>query len=129
MALAAQALNTIASPEMQACIEACLNCALACEICADTAIPEGKVDCARYCRDCAEVCKMAASWMARSSAFHLELCQLCAFVCDLTANECGKHNTDHCQVCMRACTDCAEKCHAMAAAAGDRLNMGTTTRG
>ncbi len=67
--------------------------------------------------DCADLCRTAASLMARGSAFAGEFCQLCATVCDACAAECGKHDMDHCQQCAAACRRCAEACRSMMSAA------------
>jgi hypothetical protein len=71
--------------------------------------------CIKLDRDCADICRLAAAYMARDSAFALSICQLCAQICDACGRECAKHEKDHCQACAAACRACAEACRKMAA--------------
>lgn len=107
--------------DYQACIDACLRCAQACEFCADSCLSEQHVakmvECIRTDRDCAEVCFTAAALMSRNSQFAPEFCGLCAEVCDTCAQECRKHDHDHCQQCADACELCAEECRQMSGTA------------
>ncbi|MFD2296656.1 four-helix bundle copper-binding protein [Massilia sp. GCM10020059] len=64
--------------------------------------------------DCAQICRLAASYMARSSEFAAAVCQMCADVCDSCADECAKHQMAHCQECAQACRRCADECRRMA---------------
>jgi len=107
------------------CIAACYNCADACDHCATACLQEDHVNamvtCIHLDRFCAEVCRMAASFMAKTSGishdgYVIQLCDLCAQVCDDCASECEKHNMDHCRACAEACRRCAEACRQMEAA-------------
>lgn len=42
-------------------------------------------------RDCADLCRLAASLMARGSEFVTQACKLCSEVCQASADECSKH--------------------------------------
>lgn len=67
--------------------------------------------------DCAEICALAAAFMARGSDNARALCGLCAEVCQACGDECGKHRHDHCRRCAEVCRRCAEECRRMAAMA------------
>jgi hypothetical protein len=100
----------------QNCIEACTACAVECEHCGDACL--GKVemaDCARACRDCADLCWICSAFMSRGGLAIADLCHTCALICDLCAAECGKHPNDHCRRCADACRRCAEECRRVAA--------------
>lgn len=103
------------------CITACNACAVACNYCAASCLRETDVTMMAGCialdMDCAQICALAASAMARESAHAKVICDLCAKVCQACADECGKHNMDHCQACAKACTECAQACQKMALAA------------
>lgn len=105
----------------QACIDACNACALACDQCAVACLGEDDVKMMARCiasdMDCAQICRLAAGYMARDSEFAMEVCRLCADICAACGEECGKHPMDHCQRCAEACRRCAEACRAMSAAA------------
>ena len=75
--------------------------------------------------DCAQICRIAAAYMARRSEMTSELCRLCADVCEACGDECGKHQMDHCQECAQACRRCADECRRMAGnAQGMRQSTG-----
>src|SRR5690606_29415499 len=103
----------------QACIDACTACAVACDHCAASCLQEEGVQmmakCIRLDMDCAQICRLAAAYMARDSQFARDICRLCAQVCDACARECASHDADHCQACARACWRCAQECRRMAA--------------
>lgn len=64
--------------------------------------------------DCAQICRLAAGYMARGSRFAEALCGLCAEICQACAQECAKHSMEHCQRCAAACRACAQECGRMA---------------
>lgn len=107
-----------------ACISACYQCADACDHCATSCLQEAHVqsmaDCIHLDRFCAEICRAAASFMAktegqRHEAYVKQICALCAQICDDCATVCAQHDATHCQDCARACRSCAEACRKMAA--------------
>jgi hypothetical protein len=106
--------------QFQSCIEACYACAMACDNCAASCLQEEDVKTMARCialdMDCAQICRMAASLMARGSNFADAVCKMCAEVCQACGDECGKHQTIHCQECAQACHRCAGECRKMAAA-------------
>ncbi len=109
--------RVMAHPEYQPCIDACTHCAQECEQCAEACLDEPNVqpmvNCIRLDRDCAAICRMAASFMSASSEFIPDVCGLCTEICDACAAECARHEMDHCQRCAEACRACAEQCVVM----------------
>lgn len=109
------------TPDQSSCIQACNACALACEQCAAACLGEHDVaamaECIRLDRDCADLCRLAAAFMARGSDQAAALCQLCAQACEACAAECIRHPHAHCQQCAQACQRCAEECRSMEQAA------------
>lgn len=107
--------------KFKSCIDACYACAAACDHCATACLQEQDVKMMARCialdMDCADVCRMAAAYMARGSELAKAICQLCAEVCQACGDECAKHQMGHCQECAQACHRCADECRRMAAAA------------
>lgn len=105
----------------QSCIDACNVCANACDSCSAACLREDDVKAMARCigldMDCAQICRLAASFMARGSAQDQALCRICADICKVCADECGQHQMDHCQKCAEACRACAVECRRMAAGA------------
>ena len=76
--------------------------------------------CIQLDRYCADICRMAAAFMARADGvggeqYAREICGLCARICEECGAECAKHEAEHCQRCAEACRKCAEECKQMAA--------------
>ena len=111
-----------AQQQHHACIEACVECWTACEMCSDACLHEENVErmvrCIRLDRDCAAICRLAAEAMVRGSDLAARICALCAEICEACGEECAKHadHHDHCRVCAEACRRCAQECRRMAAA-------------
>jgi len=107
--------------KFQSCIEACYACAAECDHCAVWCLSEQDAQslarCVKLDMDCAQMCRLAASCMARGSEFSQAICRLCADVCQACGEECAKHEMDHCQRCAQACRKCADECTRMAATA------------
>ena len=100
------------------CIEACNQCALACDHCASACLaeanPKPMARCIALDIDCAEICRLAAGYMARGSELEAAVCQACAEVCEACGAECARHDMDHCKACAEACRRCAQECRRMA---------------
>lgn len=97
------------------CIDNCLEAAQACEWCADECLgDEGMEECARLCRDVADLTTLHARFMARDSKYSSQLAQACADACEDCADECDNHDADHCQICAEVLRECAESCRQMA---------------
>ena len=101
------------------CIAACNACADACDHCSTACLQELDVKpmarCIALDMDCAALCRLAASCIARDSEFAKRLCSLCALVCDTCGEECARHGHDHCRHCALTCKTCAEACRRMVA--------------
>ena len=109
----------MAQQQFQPCIDACNACAVACDTCAAACFAEPDVKAMARCiqldTDCAAICRLATSYMARGSELAGLICKACADVCDACAQECAKHQMEHCGRCAEACRRCAEECRRMAA--------------
>ena len=107
--------------QFQSCIDACQSCAIACDHCAASCLQETDVKkmarCIALDIDCAEICRLAAAYMARGSPLAGEVCETCALVCEACGEECAKFEMEHCRECAEACRRCAEECRRMAAQA------------
>lgn len=105
-------------PGVVTCIEACDACASACDRCAAACLQEQDVAAMSRCilldMDCADLCRLTSSYLARSSEQAAAVSRFCADVCEACAQECGKHAAAHCQACERACLRCAEECRRIA---------------
>lgn len=105
--------------EFETTIAACYDCAAACDHCATACLqepdPKSMARCIALDLDCADICRLAAAYMARGSEFAKEICTFCAKVCEECGAECAKHQVDHCQACAAACRRCVEECRRMAA--------------
>lgn len=98
-------------------ITALNHCAVECNHCATACLDEQDVKmlatCIRLDIDCADICNLTASLLARGSEHGNHLKKECAEVCDACAQECEKHakmGMEHCRVCAEACRSCAEMC-------------------
>jgi len=100
---------------MAECIDNCFEAAQACEWCADECLGDSEMEqCARLCRDVADLTTMHARFMARDSNYSQQLATACAGACEECAEECERHDAEHCQVCADVLRDCAETCREMA---------------
>jgi hypothetical protein len=103
---------------------------VACDQCAAACLSEKDVQqmarCIQLDMDCAQICRLAAGYMARGSEFASDVCNACAEICDTCAEECGKYQMAHCQRCAEACRRCADECRRMASGAQAR-GAGQTT--
>lgn len=108
----------MAHHDYASCIAACNDCADACDRCAAACLQEDDVRMMARCialdMDCAQICRLAASYMSRGSEMAHRLCTVCAEICDACGNECARHTgMEHCQRCAAACHRCAEECRTM----------------
>ncbi|WP_255195370.1 four-helix bundle copper-binding protein [Halorarius litoreus] len=103
------------SDEQRDCIENCNEAAMVCEWCADECLGDSDMEeCARLCRDVADLTSLHARLMARSSNYSSQLAQACADACEECADECENHDADHCQACAEVLRKCADSCRSMA---------------
>ena len=104
----------------QKTIELLNNCAAACNQCTVACLNEAEVKMLTTCiqieLDCAEICRITASFLARGSAHAKHLLKECAEICNACAEECKKHShMEHCKVCAETCRVCAKECKNAAA--------------
>ena len=108
----------VGNEKYHACIEACVECLVARDMCSEACLHEKDVkmmvECIRLDRDCADACLTALRAMSRNGPLVGELCAACAEACDRCAAECESHEAEHCRVCAEACRRCAEECRKMA---------------
>lgn len=107
------------SQQSGVCAEACNACADACDMCAAACLrepdPTAMARCIALDIDCAQLCRVAAGFLARGSEAAVDLCEACAEVCDTCAAECARHPMQHCQDCAAACRRCADACRRIGA--------------
>ncbi|MFC6987558.1 four-helix bundle copper-binding protein [Haloplanus sp. GCM10025708] len=105
------------SEEERECIEICNEATEVCEWCADECLGDEEMEeCARLCRDVADIASLHARFMARNSNYSAQLAEACAGVCEECAEECERHDAQHCQVCAEVLKECAESCRNMMSA-------------
>ncbi len=106
------------SSQYQSVIEALNACAASCDHCYQACFQEQDLKmmarCIQLDRDCAEICKLTASALARSSEIATTLLQACAEICRACGEECAQHgeHMEHCRECAEACKRCEEACRA-----------------
>ncbi len=94
------------------CAAACYHCSTAC---LDEQEIKPMVQCIKSDLDCAGICTLTASFLARGSAHAKHLLNECIELCEACAAECEKHHhMDHCRECAEACRTCAGACRAAA---------------
>ncbi|KQW18131.1 ferredoxin [Afipia sp. Root123D2] len=106
------------SPEMQKCIDACLDCYKTClGMAMNHCLEAGGEHVApphfRLMMACAEMCRTSAHFMLISSPHHKQTCRECAEICTECAKDCER--LDGMEDCVAACRACADSCSAMAA--------------
>ncbi len=112
---------TVHHTDMEACIQACLDCHRACLATTSHCLNQGGHHAERahitLMQDCAQICATAADFMIRGSAYHMRVCAVCAEVCEACATDCEKHGEGDAvmQACAEACRRCAAECRKMAA--------------
>jgi len=119
--------QTQANPELNACIQACLECFRSCQSLSLThCLQEGgkhvEPEHFRLMMDCAELCRSTATLMMNGSPYHARACGLCAEVCRACGESCK--DLDGMEACVRACEECAESCERMAAMRGGQAQAG-----
>lgn len=100
-------------------LDALNNCAAECNHCTTACLEEQDVQmltkCIRLDIDCAAICTLTASLVARGSEHGRHMLKECAEVCNACAEECEKHasHMEHCKRCAETCRACAEACAAI----------------
>ena len=100
--------------ENRTVLDALARCIAACEYCADACLHEADikmmVPCIRLDRDCADICRLTAAFIARGSDHARHILKECLEICQKCQAECAKHQHDHCQQCAKACQECLDAC-------------------
>ena len=113
--------ENMAHEKNQGMLSALSNCVAECNHCAMACLEEKDIkmlaQCIKMNIDCADICQLTASLVARGSDHGHHLMNECAEVCEACAQECEKHShMDHCRKCAEVCRTCAEACsHPVAA--------------
>src|SRR5665647_3711750 len=99
----------------QSVIDALNNCTTACNHCTTSCLDEQDIQklskCIKLNIDCAQVCSLTASLLARGSDHGKYLINECVEICNACAEECEKHShMEHCKNCAEACRQCATEC-------------------
>ncbi len=107
------------NPDIQRCIDDCLNCHSICLNTMTYCLQKGstQVEPAHIglILDCAEICKTCANFLLRDSDLYAHVCAICAVVCDRCAQECEKMSDNtQMRACAQICRRCAESCRKMA---------------
>ena len=104
--------------DLQICLNACLQCLQDCErLLAEGISSPGYEECARICRDCADILQLCTYLMLRKSAIHSRSYAICADICIQGADLCGRFAEDTFQRCASSCRHCAALCIRMAGVA------------
>ncbi len=91
------------------------ECAAECNRCTVACLGEQDVKmlakCIKLEIDCAEICRLAVSFLARGSEHANHILKECAEICDACAKECKKHShMAHFKNCAEVCRKCALEC-------------------
>ncbi len=90
------------------------DCVNACDVCYGACLHEENAghmaDCIIIDRECADICRLTAQFVATDSRFADKLLQLCREVCLACETICRSHPHDHCQRCADACHQCHIAC-------------------
>ena len=112
--LKSMAISTAAHPANQNVLDALARCVAACEHCATACLGEENiklmVPCIRLDRDCADICRLTAAFIARDSDHAPHVLRECIEICQKCHDECAQHQTEQCQACAAACKACVEAC-------------------
>lgn len=92
------------------CADACASCIPIAAACAVACIENERVQCAKHCLECVEICKTMVVLAARDSMNLSAVAKACLTICEACANECEGHQNDHCAACAKACRKCAAEC-------------------
>jgi hypothetical protein len=107
------------SPDMQRCIEECLDCHSIClqtvTYCLEMGDKHAEAGHIRLLLDCTEICQTSANFMLRGSKLHGRVCGVCAEVCERCAQSCEQFGDDaQMRACAESCRRCAASCKSMA---------------
>ena len=109
-------MNRLA-PDIQACIDACLECYKTClseamNHCLELGGEHTKKAHFTLMMACVEICRTAAHFMLIGSEQHKDICRECARICEQCADDCER--LGDMDDCVAACRACADSCRRMA---------------
>lgn len=109
------------SAELNACIDACLDCFRSCQQgavihCLELGGKHVEPQHFRLMLDCAEICRATAALMLNGSSFYSDVCKTCAEICRACAKSCREMGGM--DDCVSACERCADSCEQMATKGG-----------
>lgn len=98
--------------KVRECIDACSNCYKSCVVTMQHCHSLGGEHAERkhltLLKDCAEISKLAETFMLHDSRFIHQISQVCADICDVCAKECLEMAGDDSQ--MKGCAEYASRC-------------------
>jgi hypothetical protein len=105
-------------PEMQRCLDDCLDCHVLCLETVTYCLEEGGTHAEtghlRLLLDCAEICQTNANYILRRSNLHLRTCRVCTDVCDRCGQACEEFDEDaQMKACAESCRRCEQSCRQM----------------
>jgi uncharacterized membrane protein len=105
--------------DMKAAIEACQACHDACMETTASLRMRGPGDEVRIgaLLDSADLCRLAANFLARDSPLHAMACALCADACQRAARDCERFDDEDIRRTADACRRTADRCRRVAAGA------------
>jgi hypothetical protein len=105
--------------DMKAAIEACQACHEACMETTAKLRMRGPGDNGQIgaLLDCADLCRLAASFLTRDSPLHAMACALCADACQRAARDCARVDDDDVRRTADTCRRTGDRCRRLAAAA------------
>ncbi len=89
------------------CANACEHCYISCLRGEDA---RHMADCIITDRECADICRLTAQFVATDSRFADKVLQLCKDMCLQCEEICRQHAHEHCQQCADACHQCHLAC-------------------
>ena len=91
-------------------LDALNTCIALCEHCATASLQEENVKmmvrCISLDRDCADICRLTAAFVARGSEHAPHMLNECADICKACGDECEKHPMAYSQESAAACRRC-----------------------
>lgn len=101
-------------PRQQHLLDALNTCAAACNECFISSLTgsldKSLVRSIQLSRDCADLCQLVASFVARGSEHVQYLLRECAELCRVCADEVTQHPQSHCRLCTDACRQAEDAC-------------------
>lgn len=101
---------------LESCAAACSHCAKVClktlhTSCLQLGGIHVRLEHVQLMTDCVMICNLAADFMIRQSARHLDICTICADLCEECATDC--ESMTGMEECAHACRQCADSCRSM----------------